>query len=442
MKDNKDRDEVLAAVKEGSYALKNVDESFKKDREIVMIAVKIYGNALEYADESLKKDKEIVLAAVKQIGFALEYADESLKKNKEIVLAAVKQRGTALQYADELLQKDKEIVMAAVKQDGLALEYADESLKKDKEIVDAAINQDGNALEFADEIFRKSKEIGMPIYNYEIEISGNGAFQIVEEVSKATYEYFDENDELLENHIFDEEEVPDEHSIGYWDSLCESADFSQGQTGMLLGECSISVTNTESDDESYSFYLDEKELKDQGLKLTREKQIKFDELVAPGEVKYFFIGNEEHEGSWVYELKTKSPFEVKKLDITVCKVESTDTVTSFWYDLAENEDFDLSDGSSDYSRTLKVIKIDKQDIAESVDSNSRYFEFKDAHSSKFWEISVSGATITVLYGKLGTNGQTSVKELDSPEEAQEHATKQANGKIKKGYQEIQKIAEG
>ena len=90
---------------------------------------------------------------------------------------------------------------------------------------------------------------------------------------------------------------------------------------------------------------------------------------------------------------------------------------------------------------LNLIKKN-QDIAESVDSNSRYFEFKDAHSSKFWEISISGATITVLYGKLGTNGQTSVKELDSPEEAQEHATKQANGKIKKGYQEIQKIAEG
>ena len=29
----------------------------------------------------------------------------------------------------------------------------------------------------------------------------------------------------------------------------------------------------------------------------------------------------------------------------------------------------------------------------------------------------------------------SVKELDSPEQAQEHATKQAAGKLKKGYQE-------
>ena len=53
MKDNKDRDEVLAAVKQD-------------------------GSALEDADESLKKDKEIVLAAVKQPGYALQFADESL----------------------------------------------------------------------------------------------------------------------------------------------------------------------------------------------------------------------------------------------------------------------------------------------------------------------------------------------------------------------------
>lgn len=42
--------------------------------------------ALKLADETLKKDKEIVLAAVKQNGMALMYADKTLKKDKEIVL--------------------------------------------------------------------------------------------------------------------------------------------------------------------------------------------------------------------------------------------------------------------------------------------------------------------------------------------------------------------
>ncbi|MDP7147933.1 MAG: WGR domain-containing protein [Nitrospinaceae bacterium] len=39
------------------------------------------------------------------------------------------------------------------------------------------------------------------------------------------------------------------------------------------------------------------------------------------------------------------------------------------------------------------------------------------------------------YGKLGTDGQTSVKELSMPAEAKAHAEKQAAGKVKKGYKE-------
>jgi len=39
MKDNKDRNEVLAAVKQDGYALEYADESFLKDREIVLAAV-------------------------------------------------------------------------------------------------------------------------------------------------------------------------------------------------------------------------------------------------------------------------------------------------------------------------------------------------------------------------------------------------------------------
>ena len=97
--------------------------------------------------------------------------------------------------------------------------------------------------------------------------------------------------------------------------------------------------------------------------------------------------------------------------------------------------------NKDRKKVLSAVKKDGwmntglQVTSESIDSDLRYFEFKDAHSSKFWEVSVAGSTVTVRYGKIDTNGQTSVKELDSPEEAQEHASKQAAGKMKKGYQE-------
>ena len=65
----------------------------------------------------------------------------------------------------------------------------------------------------------------------------------------------------------------------------------------------------------------------------------------------------------------------------------------------------------------------------------RYFEYKDAKSKKFWEVSVSGKKVNIRYGKIGTDGQTSLKELSTPTEAKAHAEKQEAGKVKKGYKE-------
>jgi len=62
-----------------------------------------------------------------------------------------------------------------------------------------------------------------------------------------------------------------------------------------------------------------------------------------------------------------------------------------------------------------------------------YYEFKDKTSSKFWEITVKGSTVTVRYGKIGTDGQTTVKNFDSVEEAAKYADKVKAEKIKKGY---------
>ena len=155
----KDKKIVLAAVKQWGGALQYADDIFKKDKDIVLEGAKTVGEALEYGDDSFKNNKEIVLAVVKRSGNALEYADDSLKKDKEIVLAAVKQDGSALEYADDILKKDKEIVLEAVKASGYTLQYADDSLKKDKEIVLAAVKQYANALEHADDSLKKDKEI-------------------------------------------------------------------------------------------------------------------------------------------------------------------------------------------------------------------------------------------------------------------------------------------
>ena len=35
---------------------------------------------------------------------------------------------------------------------------------------------------------------------------------------------------------------------------------------------------------------------------------------------------------------------------------------------------------------------------------TRYFEYKDAKSAKFWEVSVTGKKVKLRYGKIGTDG--------------------------------------
>ena len=74
--------------------------------------------------------------------------------------------------------------------------------------------------------------------------------------------------------------------------------------------------------------------------------------------------------------------------------------------------------------------------------SKRYFEFigEDAgrgvaSSAKFWELTLHGSVVTVRFGKIGTNGQTTVKELASPDAAEAEANKLIASKVKKGYVE-------
>jgi predicted DNA-binding WGR domain protein len=65
----------------------------------------------------------------------------------------------------------------------------------------------------------------------------------------------------------------------------------------------------------------------------------------------------------------------------------------------------------------------------------RYFEFVEGTSNKFWEIKLEGTTVRTRYGKIGTGGQTTVKDFDSSEKANKEYDKLVNEKTKKGYEE-------
>ena len=59
--------------------------------------------------------------------------------------------------------------------------------------------------------------------------------------------------------------------------------------------------------------------------------------------------------------------------------------------------------------------------------------YKDAKSHKFWQIEAKGSAINILYGKVGTKGQTSVKKAKSPAAAKVEVEKLIKSKLKKGY---------
>ena len=64
---------------------------------------------------------------------------------------------------------------------------------------------------------------------------------------------------------------------------------------------------------------------------------------------------------------------------------------------------------------------------------NQYLEFSDGSSHKFWSVSTEDCTVTVVFGKIGTAGQTQIKEFGSSEEAEKQAQRQAASKIAKGY---------
>jgi predicted DNA-binding WGR domain protein len=62
-----------------------------------------------------------------------------------------------------------------------------------------------------------------------------------------------------------------------------------------------------------------------------------------------------------------------------------------------------------------------------------HLEFAEGTSSKFWRARVEGATLYVNYGKIGTAGQTQVKDFGSADLATKEYDKLVREKRKKGY---------
>jgi DNA ligase-1 len=69
-------------------------------------------------------------------------------------------------------------------------------------------------------------------------------------------------------------------------------------------------------------------------------------------------------------------------------------------------------------------------------TGTRRFEFAEGRSNKFWEVSLQDKEVTVRYGRIGSQGQSSVKSFADEAAAAEHVEKLIREKTDKGYQEI------
>ena len=73
-----------------------------------------------------------------------------------------------------------------------------------------------------------------------------------------------------------------------------------------------------------------------------------------------------------------------------------------------------------------------------VSTQPRHFEFIDGNSSKFWEISRSGNTMTTRWGRIESNGQSKTKTFNSEETAESAMAKLIKEKTGEGYVERQR----
>ncbi|MEH0936392.1 DUF4132 domain-containing protein [Micromonospora psammae] len=65
----------------------------------------------------------------------------------------------------------------------------------------------------------------------------------------------------------------------------------------------------------------------------------------------------------------------------------------------------------------------------------RRFDYVSGSAAKFWQVERSGATVTVSYGRIGSQGRTQVREFGSAEDATAHVDKLIAEKLRKRYVE-------
>ncbi|KAG2388595.1 hypothetical protein C9374_000034 [Naegleria lovaniensis] len=192
----RDKQVVMAAIKNEVFAALHASRKLKNDRDFVLEAVQLNGEVLANIGRTFHQDREIVLAAVKQNGTVLgrivqeEWSDGNvtlekgkLRSDPEIALEAIKQNKKALFDVPNNLHRDlsfmskalqliypdlknfdyssKEIMLNIVQDFPFLLKFASDEIKNDRDVVINAICNSVHSLEFASDSCKNDKEIAL-----------------------------------------------------------------------------------------------------------------------------------------------------------------------------------------------------------------------------------------------------------------------------------------
>ncbi len=102
---------------------------------------------------------------------------------------------------------------------------------------------------------------------------------------------------------------------------------------------------------------------------------------------------------------------------------------------AKAKPFDDDEGDEEETPAPKKAAAKPAAASSKGAGGARRFEFVEGSSSKFWEIQLEGSSFTTRYGKIGTEGQMSMKEYESEDKAKKEYDKLVAEKSKKGYVE-------
>lgn len=127
--------------------IRDLPTQWKRDKDIILAVVKQDPSGLQYASEDLIDDEDFVLAAVGTNGLALQFAPEKDKRNATVVKEAVRKNWKAFQFASEELKNNPQFVLTLVKRDSRTLQFATEELKNDPAFLLEVVKEDFRVLD-------------------------------------------------------------------------------------------------------------------------------------------------------------------------------------------------------------------------------------------------------------------------------------------------------